>query len=130
MGDIAMGTVDVLHTLTEPDTLLEVEELDKFIDALLEAQIAELLMEVLNRMDEAKSEEDGACVTNVLGVVENLVEVKPEIVKNSSRCPSFSHGFLKDYEHKGLLRIIKFTRPKSSASSSKSPPRPARRRGE
>ena len=65
--DIAVGVVDLLQELTDVDILHESQEgADTLIDALLEQQVCALLVQNLERLDEAvKEESDG--VYNTLG---------------------------------------------------------------
>lgn len=65
--DIAVGVVDLLQELTDVDILHESEEgASTLIDALLEQQVCALLVQNLERLDEAvKEESDG--VFNTLG---------------------------------------------------------------
>lgn len=65
--DIAVGAVDLLQELTDVDILHESQEgADTLIDALLEQQVCPLLVQNLERLDEAiKEESDG--VFNTLG---------------------------------------------------------------
>lgn len=65
--DIAVGVVDLLQELTDVDILHESQEgADTLIDALLEQQVCALLVQNLERLDEAvKEESDG--VFNTLG---------------------------------------------------------------
>lgn len=65
--DIAVGVVDLLQEMTDVDILHESQEgADTLIDALLEQQVCALLVQNLERLDEAvKEESDG--VFNTLG---------------------------------------------------------------
>eukprot|EP00124_Ichthyophonus_hoferi_P005491 Ihof_evm2s810 gene=Ihof_evmTU2s810 len=56
------------------------EEGVAFIDALMEADFLELLMQNLERLDETVRE-DADCVHNTLGLIENLCALKPGIFK-------------------------------------------------
>ncbi|KAL0112501.1 hypothetical protein PUN28_012075 [Cardiocondyla obscurior] len=77
--DIAVGVVDLLQELTDVDILHESQEgADTLIDALLEQQVCALLVQNLERLDEAvKEESDG--VYNTLAIFENLLEFRPDL---------------------------------------------------
>jgi len=105
--DITIGVVDVINALTESDTLLEVENSDEFIDALINANVCELLLDVINKLDETKSEEDAECISNVLGVVENLVEMKSDIIGRFSNLPKFLPWLLKRLRTQGPMNYNK-----------------------
>lgn len=79
--DIAVGAVDLLQELTDVDILHESQEgADTLIDALLEQQVCPLLVQNLERLDEAiKEESDG--VFNTLG--NYLTNVKIIIYRSS-----------------------------------------------
>merc|ERR1719471_1274450 len=79
--DIAVAAVEVLQELTDVDTMNESDEgAEALMTALNENQICSLLVSNLERLDESvKEESDG--VHNTLAIIENLVEVKPEICK-------------------------------------------------
>lgn len=106
-SDIAMAAVDVLNTLTESDTLLEAEDSDRFIDCLLKEKVCELLLDVINKMDETKNEEDAACVSNVLGVIENLIEVRPSIIAKFSKMSKFLPWLMKRVRTTGPVNYNK-----------------------
>ncbi|XP_067934543.1 beta-catenin-like protein 1 [Watersipora subatra] len=76
--DISIAAVDLLQELTEVDTLNENEDgAEALVESLLEGQVTALLIQNIERLDETvKEEADG--VYNSLGVLENVVEFKPE----------------------------------------------------
>ncbi|KAK3240256.1 hypothetical protein CYMTET_49893 [Cymbomonas tetramitiformis] len=77
--DIAVDTVAVLNELTDGDVIEECkEEAQALVDELLENNALELLVQNLARLDESVPEEAQG-VFNTLGVVENMMEVKPEV---------------------------------------------------
>ena len=68
--DISISIVALMHDLTDPDTISEAqEEAMPFVDALIEKQALELLVQNLSRLDEA-SDEDGEGVHNTMGIIE------------------------------------------------------------
>lgn len=73
--DIAVGVVDLLQELTDVDILHESQEgADTLIDALLEQQVCALLVQNIERLDEAiKEESDG--VFNTLGNYLAIIEI-------------------------------------------------------
>ncbi|XP_014478989.1 PREDICTED: beta-catenin-like protein 1 [Dinoponera quadriceps] len=83
--DIAVGVVDLLQELTDVDILHESQEgADTLIDALLEQQVCALLVQNLERLDEAvKEESDG--VHNTLAIFENLLEFRPDLCVDAGK---------------------------------------------
>merc|ERR1719447_58656 len=77
--DIAVAAIDVIQELTDVDTMDESAE--ALLQALFDNQVCSLLVTNLDRLDEnVKEESDG--VHNTLAIVENIVELKPEICKD------------------------------------------------
>jgi len=76
--DIAMDVFDVLSDLTDPDVVSEVEEPEKLLQALFDAQLCEMSIDVLARINEDASEEELKAVTNCLTVFENLTGIDPQ----------------------------------------------------
>ncbi|KZC06120.1 Beta-catenin-like protein 1 [Dufourea novaeangliae] len=83
--DVAVGVVDLLQELTDVDILHESQEgADTLIDALLEQQVCALLVQNLERLDEAvKEESDG--VYNTLAIFENLLEFRPDLCADAGK---------------------------------------------
>merc|ERR1719450_1869124 len=79
--DIAVAAVEVLQEVTDVDTMNESDEgAEVMLQALMDNQVISLLVSNLDRLDETvKEESDG--VHNTLGIIENLVELKPELCK-------------------------------------------------
>eukprot|EP00929_Paragymnodinium_shiwhaense_P118708 TRINITY_DN90629_c0_g1_i1.p1 TRINITY_DN90629_c0_g1~~TRINITY_DN90629_c0_g1_i1.p1 ORF type:complete len:667 (-),score=192.20 TRINITY_DN90629_c0_g1_i1:42-1952(-) len=75
--DIAVDVFEVLSELTDTDAIADVEEPEAFVTALFEAQLCEMTVDTLLRIDETQSEEDAKAVTNCLTMIENLTEVNP-----------------------------------------------------
>jgi beta-catenin-like protein 1 len=81
--DIAIGVVDLIQELTDVDTLNESdEEAEALIDALMEGQIISLLVQNLERLNES-IQEDANGIHNILGIVENMIEFRPEVAKQA-----------------------------------------------
>ncbi|XP_012562750.1 beta-catenin-like protein 1 [Hydra vulgaris] len=77
--DIAIAVVHLLQELTDTDTLQDSEEEAMFlVDALLEGQVTNVLLQNLQRLDERQKEDfDG--VHHTLAVIENLAEFHPDV---------------------------------------------------
>jgi beta-catenin-like protein 1 len=69
--DIAIDAIEVLGELTDEDVEAEESEWKALVDAMLEADVVDLLTQNLTRLDE-KNESDRSGVYHVLSVVENL----------------------------------------------------------
>ncbi|KAJ5757159.1 uncharacterized protein N7511_007341 [Penicillium nucicola] len=70
-ADIAIDVIQIINELTDEDVEAEQEQWDALVNAMMEADLIELLAQNLSRLDEA-SETDRAGVYYVLGVLENL----------------------------------------------------------
>ena len=80
--DIAVAAVEVVQELTDVDTMNESEEgSEALLAALVKHQVCSLLVTNLERMDEAVKEEAEG-VHNTLAIIENLVELRPEMCKD------------------------------------------------
>jgi beta-catenin-like protein 1 len=69
--DIAIDAIEVLGELTDEDVEAEESEWKALVDAMLEADVVDLLTQNLTRLDE-KNESDRSGVYHILSVVENL----------------------------------------------------------
>ena len=76
--DIAIDAIEIINELTDEDVEAEQEQWDKLVDALLEADVLNLLYENILRLNE-DLESDRAGIYHVLGVLEN-VSSRPSIV--------------------------------------------------
>jgi beta-catenin-like protein 1 len=76
--DISIEAVGLIQEMTEVDTIQEEDSAMIFIDALLANQGLELIVQNLSRLDEA-NDEDAQGVYNSMGIIENLVELKPQV---------------------------------------------------
>ena len=84
--DIAIDTIGVLGELTDEDVEAEEAQWKSLVDAMLEADIVDLLTQNLARLDE-KNESDREGVYHVLSVVENLLsqtDLPEKIGQNSN----------------------------------------------
>lgn len=79
-----MAVVDLIQELTDVDILHEsVDGADVLIESLRKQQITALLVQNLDRMDEAvKEEADG--IHNTLAIFENLTDIRPEICREAA----------------------------------------------
>lgn len=78
--DVSLAAVGLLQELTDPETILESEETTLvLVDALLEGQCLELVVQNLGRLDEATSDEDSQGVHDSLSILENFLEVRPSL---------------------------------------------------
>jgi beta-catenin-like protein 1 len=77
--DVSLAAVGLLQELTDPETILESEETTMpLIDALLEGQCLELIVQNMARLDET-NEEDSQGVHDSLSTLDNLLEVQPSL---------------------------------------------------
>ncbi|EDW15579.1 beta-catenin-like protein 1 [Drosophila mojavensis] len=82
--DIAVAVVDLLQEVTDVDILGESSDgAEALIEALRKEQICALLVQNLERLNEqVKEESDG--VHNTLAIVENLIEIEGEFVREAA----------------------------------------------
>lgn len=76
--DIAVDVFEVLSELTDPEVLSEVEDPEGFVKAIFDAQLCQMTVDVLMRIDETVSDEDFKAVTNGLSLIENLADLMPQ----------------------------------------------------
>ncbi|CAM9933078.1 unnamed protein product [Laminaria digitata] len=76
--DISISVLLLLQELTDSDVLSEREEASVIVDAIVDKQGLELLVQNLSRLDEA-NEEDAKGVNTTMGVLENLLEARPSL---------------------------------------------------
>lgn len=78
--DISLAAVGLIQEMTDPETYVGNEEdVGVFIEAFVKDQGLELLVQNLGRLDESKNEEDAQGMYNTLGIMENLIEINPEM---------------------------------------------------
>ncbi|XP_071784822.1 beta-catenin-like protein 1 [Asterias amurensis] len=83
--DISIGVIDLLHELTDVDTLNESEDsAGALVDALLDEQIVATLVQNMERLDEGVKEESEG-IHNTLGIVENMTEFRPEMCAEAAQ---------------------------------------------
>ncbi len=82
--DLSVAVVDLLQELTDVDQLNESEEgADALVDALVKEQVSPLLVQNLERMNDAVREESDG-IHNTLAIFENLLEFRPELCKEAA----------------------------------------------
>lgn len=82
--DISVAVIDLLQELTDVDILHEsLDGAETLIDCLRKQQICALLVQNLDRLDEAVREESDG-VHNTLAIFENLSEIHPDICKEAT----------------------------------------------
>jgi len=81
--DIAIDAIEIINELTDEDVEAEQEQWDSLVDALLEADLLDLLYENISRLSE-DIESDRAGIYHVLAVLENLSS-RPSIVSTMGR---------------------------------------------
>ncbi|KAL9000976.1 MAG: hypothetical protein Q9169_000460 [Polycauliona sp. 2 TL-2023] len=69
--DIAIGAIEIIKELTDEDVEAEQQQWDSLVDAMLDADLLNLLYGNVSRFDEA-NESDRAGLYHVLAVIENL----------------------------------------------------------
>lgn len=86
--DIAVDVVQLLQDLTDPDHDNDDEDSDEhfrvLVDALVENNVLELLVQNLHRLsdtDAAADPDEVAAVHSTLATMENLIEVKPAVAE-------------------------------------------------
>jgi len=82
--DIAVGVLDLIQELTDVDTMNESDEgAESLITALVDNQVFALMIAAFDRLDESvKEEADG--VHNAMSIVENIVELRPQVAKDAA----------------------------------------------
>ncbi|XP_051139841.1 uncharacterized protein LOC127257452 [Andrographis paniculata] len=79
--DIAIDAVTLLQDLTDADVIEDNEESAQvLVDALVENNAVELLVQNLSRLNDSDPDESTA-IYNTLSTIENLIEVKPSVAE-------------------------------------------------
>jgi len=80
--DISIGAVSLLQEMTDVDLSSEDEDerasVMQFVEAFIASQGLELIVQNLTRLDES-NDEDAQGVYNTMGIIENLVELLPNV---------------------------------------------------
>ena len=90
--DIAIDAIEIIDELTDDDVDAEQDQWDALVDAMLEADLLNLLHENVARMNE-ELESDSAGIYHVLGVMENLSS-RSSIIDQLGRDTKFSQWLL------------------------------------
>lgn len=90
--DIAIDAIEIINELTDEDVEAEQEQWDALVDALLEADLLNLLYENISRLNE-EFESDRAGTYYVLSVLENLSS-RPSIVSKIGNDTKFLEWLL------------------------------------
>lgn len=101
--DIAVDVFEVLSELTDPEVLSEVEDPEGFVKAIFDAQLCQMTVDVLARIDETVSDEDFKAVTNGLSMIENLADLMPqETCRQFLEIPTFLPWLIKCLRAQGM----------------------------
>lgn len=101
--DIAVDVFEVLSELTDPEVLSEVEDPEGFVKAIFDAQLCQMTVDVLARIDETVSDEDFKAVTNGLSMIENLADLMPqETCRQFLEIPTFLPWLIKRLRAQGM----------------------------
>ncbi len=78
--DISIQTIKLLLEITEPTSLLEIEENgDLFLSSFLKDHGLELIVHNLSRLDDEGNADYEQCFHNTLGIIENLIELSDTV---------------------------------------------------
>eukprot|EP01116_Phalansterium_solitarium_P003568 TRINITY_DN14389_c0_g1_i1.p1 TRINITY_DN14389_c0_g1~~TRINITY_DN14389_c0_g1_i1.p1 ORF type:complete len:591 (+),score=197.05 TRINITY_DN14389_c0_g1_i1:45-1775(+) len=105
--DIVAEAVGVLHELTDADTLTEADEALSLVEAFLKNQGIEALVAAIRRLglDDSQggastgSAEEARAVHEALGILENLLEVRPDLYDEAN-------GTVSEQAREQLLRFL------------------------
>ncbi|MCJ1311084.1 hypothetical protein MMC25_004754 [Agyrium rufum] len=89
-ADIAIDAIEIIGELIDEDVDADVDQWNAIVDAMLEADLLDLLAQSLARFDETAGPEDINGVYHVLGVLESLssrASIAQRIVDNESLVP-------------------------------------------
>ncbi|KAL8909925.1 MAG: hypothetical protein Q9171_004781 [Xanthocarpia ochracea] len=96
--DIAIDAIEIINELTDQDVEAEQQQWDILVDAMLDADLLNLLYGNVLRLDEA-NESDRAGLYHVLGVLENLSS-RTAVAESISSNTSFIPWLLKRIQQK------------------------------
>lgn len=77
--DIAVEVLNVLGEITDPETVREVEDPEKFLDTVVSCRLPEMSVDAILRINEDESADDAQAVSNSLQIFENLSDIRPNI---------------------------------------------------
>jgi beta-catenin-like protein 1 len=94
--DIAADAVELLHELTDADAVESHEEGGAaLVASIVEHGGYELIAQCLTRFGAEATLEDAAAVHNIIGIVENIVEIRPEAAGEFCDKPGLLRWLLK-----------------------------------
>ncbi|KAI9262929.1 Catenin-beta-like protein [Helicostylum pulchrum] len=118
--DIAIDTIDLINELTDEDVGVGSSEDDierseqvqaaikTFVDAMLENELLQLLVQNLARLDE-KEETDRQGVFKILGILENVISLEPKYAQDIALKTDILPWLLKRLQTKGFDANIAYT---------------------
>ncbi|KAI9356034.1 Catenin-beta-like protein, partial [Pilaira anomala] len=118
--DIAIDTIDLINELTDEDVGMGSSEEDlerseqvqasikTFVDAMLENELLQLLVQNLARLDE-KEETDRQGVFKILSILENIISLEPKYAEDIALKTDILPWLLKRLEAKGFDANIAYT---------------------
>ena len=77
--DVCLSVISLLEEMLDANVLADVPEAASFVHRFLSEQGLVLVVQNLRRLDDNASEEDAQGVANSLSIVENLVELVPQV---------------------------------------------------
>lgn len=96
--DIAIDAIQIISELTDEDVQTEVEQWDQLANAMLEADVLQLLVQNFSRLDE-KNETDRSGIYHSLSVLENFAS-KSSIAERVGHETSVLSWLLKRMQHR------------------------------
>ncbi|KAG0167587.1 hypothetical protein DFQ28_000837 [Apophysomyces sp. BC1034] len=109
--DIVIDAIDLINELTDEDVGTSEDDLQKseeategvkaLVDALLENELLELLVQNLERLDE-KEETDRQGIFKILGIVENLLALEPQLAERIALKTQMMEWILKRVQNKSF----------------------------
>eukprot|EP00050_Salpingoeca_kvevrii_P003675 m.230660 g.230660 ORF g.230660 m.230660 type:complete len:589 (-) comp10868_c0_seq35:168-1934(-) len=91
--DIVIGVIDLINELTNED-VDGGEDSEALIDALLEGDFLAVMMSAIHRFNEDQKD-DANGVHHALGILENMLEIKPAVATSLLACEAFLHWILR-----------------------------------
>lgn len=76
--DISVDVFEVLMEVTDPEIVGEVDDPEAFVRAVLDAQFAEMSVDLLLRIPEDQDDEMKDAIANCLHCIEHLAEISPQ----------------------------------------------------
>ncbi|KAI7903181.1 Catenin-beta-like protein [Cokeromyces recurvatus] len=115
--DIAIDTIDLINELIDEDVGTTEEDLERsdqvqksikaFVDAMLEGELLQLLVQNLGRMNE-EEESDRQGVFKILSIFENIISLDPKYAENIALKTDILPWLLKRLQVKGFDANIEY----------------------